>query len=75
MCGPSKCAIIIFWGATNLYKKINNLQQQFLKVLVLYICKGYRAFSSCENVWLWSLLLQKCLHVMFPFHSHVVEEV
>jgi hypothetical protein len=48
MCGPSKCAIIIFWGATNLYKKINNLQQQFLEVLVLYICKGYMAFSSCE---------------------------
>jgi hypothetical protein len=75
MHGPSKCAITIFLGATNLYKKINNSQQQFLENLVLYICKGCGALSSCEIVWLWRLVLQKCSHVIFPFHSHVVEEV
>jgi hypothetical protein len=47
---PSAFVITSFFGATNPYKKIDEHQQQFLEDLVLYICKGYKPLSTCENV-------------------------
>jgi hypothetical protein len=41
----------------------------------LYICKGYKALSTCENIWLRRLVLHQCPHVLFPSHSQLVEEV
>jgi hypothetical protein len=35
----------------------------------------YKGFTSCENVWLWRLILQQCTHVIFFFHFDLVEEV
>jgi len=49
---PFSFAIIDFFGAINLYKKIDEHQQQFLEDLVIYIYKVYKIFSSCENIWL-----------------------
>jgi hypothetical protein len=72
---PSKCVIIAFFGANNPYKKIDEIQQQFFKDLILYICKGYKALSSCENVWLQRLILQQCTCVIFPFHFDLVEKI
>jgi hypothetical protein len=43
-------AIISFFGSTNLYKNVNEAQQRFIEDLVLYICKGYKPFSTCENI-------------------------
>jgi hypothetical protein len=31
--------------------------------------------SSCENIWLHKLVLHQCPHVIFPFHSCLVEQV
>jgi len=42
-------AIISFFGSTNLYKNANETQQRFI-ALVLYIYKGYKPFSTCENI-------------------------
>jgi hypothetical protein len=39
-----------FFGASNHYKQCGELQQKFLENLVLYIYKGYKAFSTCENI-------------------------
>ncbi len=47
---PSPFTITSFFGATNPYKKIDERQQQSLEDLVLYICKGYKPLSTCENV-------------------------
>jgi hypothetical protein len=44
------CAIIAFFGVTNLYKTNDEHQQQFLKYLVLYTCKGYKPLSNHENI-------------------------
>ncbi len=41
----------------------------------MYICKGYRPLSTCENVWLRRLILHQSLCVLFPFRSSFVEEV
>jgi hypothetical protein len=66
----------MFFGAQPIFiRKLNDAQQQFFKDLVLYICKGYMALSSCENVWLQRLVLQQCPHVIFPSHSNLVEKV
>jgi hypothetical protein len=51
--GPSNCAIIDFFGAINMYKKFDEHRQQHLKKdLVIYIYKGYKFCSNCENIWL-----------------------
>jgi hypothetical protein len=65
---------IFLGGATNLYKNFNEAQQ-FLEDLVLYIFKGYRSFSTCENIWLHMLVLQQCPCVVFPFHSSLLERM
>jgi hypothetical protein len=31
--------------------------------------------SSCENIWLRKLVLHQCPHVIFTFHSCLVEQV
>jgi len=62
-------------GATNLYKKNNEQQKQFLENSVFYICKGYIPLSSCENVWFQRLVLPQRSHVQFPFQSSFVEEM
>jgi hypothetical protein len=51
------CAIIEIFGATNLYKKSDEHQQQFLKDLVFYTCKGYKPLSNHDNIWLQRLVL------------------
>ncbi len=51
------CAIIEVFSATNLYKKNKEHQHQFLKDLVLYMCKGYKPLSNHENIWLQRLVL------------------
>jgi hypothetical protein len=42
--------IISFFGSTNMYKNVNEAQQRFIEDLVLYIYKGYKPFSTCENI-------------------------
>jgi hypothetical protein len=64
-----------FFGSSNPYKQHNEQQQKFLKDLVLYICKGYKALSICDNIWLRRLVLDLCPCVLFPFWSQLVEEV
>jgi len=71
--GPSSFAIINFFGAINLYKKFDEHQQQFLEDLVIYTYKVYKFFSSCENIWLWRLLLSQHLCVVFPSWSSFVK--
>jgi len=61
-----------FWGVTNVYKNSNEAQQ-FLKDLVLYFFKGYKFFSTYENIWLHMLVLQQCPCVVFPFLSSFLE--
>ncbi len=39
------------------------------------MCKGYRPLSTCENVWLWRLVLYQSPCVLFLFQSSFVEEV
>jgi hypothetical protein len=34
----------------NLYKNGNEAQQKFLEDFTVYICKGYKVFSTCENI-------------------------
>lgn len=50
--GPSSCAIIVFFGATNMYKNFDEHRQHFKNDLVIYTYKGYKFFSNCENIWL-----------------------
>ncbi len=66
--GPSGRAITSFFGATNLYKKGDDAYQNFFEDLMLYICKGYKPFSTCENMWLQKLVLRQCPCVVLPFH-------
>jgi len=47
---PYGCVITSHFGATNLYKKSDKAQQQFLKNLILYTYKGYKPFSTCDNI-------------------------
>jgi hypothetical protein len=42
---PFGCVITSYFGATNLYKKFNETQQQFLEDLILYTCKGCKPLS------------------------------
>jgi hypothetical protein len=75
MFGSSGCEVIIFFGATNLYKKMMKCNKTFLKLLMLYLYKGYKPLSTCKNIWLQSLVLCQCPYVVFPFCSFWVEEV
>jgi hypothetical protein len=50
MVGIISSAIIDFFGSPNPYKQHDEQQQKFLEDLVLYICKGYMALSTCENI-------------------------
>jgi hypothetical protein len=50
--GATDFTIISFLGSTNLYKNVDETQQRFIEDLMLYICKGYMFFSTCENIWL-----------------------
>ncbi len=34
----------------NLYKNGNEVQQKFFEDFTIYICKGYKVFSTCENI-------------------------
>lgn len=45
------------FSATNHYEKYDEAQQQFFENLVLYICKGYKALSTFENIWMWRLVI------------------
>jgi hypothetical protein len=43
---------------------------------MLYICvKGFKSLVTCENIWLWMLVLHQCLHVVFPFHFTLVKKM
>lgn len=44
--------ITTFFASLNPYKHGDETQQWFLKDLVLYIYKGYKPLSTCENIWL-----------------------
>jgi hypothetical protein len=68
---PSRCAITSYFGATNLYKKFDEAQQQFLENLVLYPCKGYKPFSTYDNIWLRRLVLRLYLRLVFSFLGYV----
>jgi hypothetical protein len=48
--GVTNSAITNFLGSSNPYKQHDEQQQKFLEDLVLYICKGYKAMSTCENI-------------------------
>jgi hypothetical protein len=47
---PSRCVITSYFSATNPYKKSDKAQQKFLKNLILYTYKGYKPFSTCDNI-------------------------
>jgi hypothetical protein len=64
---PFGCVITSYIGATNLFKKFNEAQQQFLENLILYTCKGYMPLSTCDNIWLRRLVL--CFYPCVVFHS------
>jgi len=55
--------ITTFFASINLYKHGDEAQQWFLKDLVLYIYKGYKPLSTCENIW-----LQRLVSLMFSCH-------
>jgi hypothetical protein len=55
--GVTNSVITNFFGFSNPYKQHNEQQQKFLEDLVLYICKGYKALSICDNIWLRRLVL------------------
>jgi hypothetical protein len=65
--------IISFFGSTNLYKNVNETQQRFIENLVLYICKGYKPLSTCENIWLRRLISCECPRIIFLSCSFLVE--
>jgi hypothetical protein len=41
----------IFLGQLTFTKNGNEAQQKFLEDFTIYICKGYKPFSTCENMW------------------------
>jgi hypothetical protein len=47
--GAISSIIISFFGLTNPYKNVDETQR-FIENLVLYICKGYKPLSTCENI-------------------------
>lgn len=73
--GPFSFVITKYFGSTNLYKNNDEVWQIFIKDLVLYICKGYRAFSTIKNFWLRRLVLHQCPLVSFLFQIVLVDEV
>jgi hypothetical protein len=48
---PFGCVIISYFSAINPYKKFDEAQHQFFEDLVLYIFKGYKPLSTCDNIW------------------------
>jgi hypothetical protein len=46
-----------FFGGTNLYKKGDEAKQQFVEDILLYICKGYKAFSNSKHILMHMLVL------------------
>jgi hypothetical protein len=64
--------IIFFFGSTNWYKNADETQQRFI-YLVLYICKGYKLLSTCENIWIKRLILCQCPCIIFPSRSSFME--
>jgi hypothetical protein len=67
-----KCSTIsnyIFLGSLKLYSKSNQMQQDFLEDLILYIAKGYHLLSSTKNSWFKHLVLCQCGHVQLPFQE------
>jgi hypothetical protein len=65
----------IFLGSHKPYSKSNQIQQDFLEDLILYITKGYHLLSSIENSWLKHLVLCQHGHAQFPFKKKLVNEV
>jgi len=72
---PFECAITSYFGASNPYKKFDEAQQQIFEDLVLYICKGYKPLSTCDNIWLKRLVLCFYSHVVFPSQATFVGKV
>jgi hypothetical protein len=73
--GPVGYAIIIFFGSINMYKFSDETHQRFMEDLVLFIYKGYKILSTCQQVWLHRLILCMCPQVVFPSQSSLVEKV
>ncbi len=67
------CNHIIFWGHKSLEN--DDAYQNFFENLMLYLCKGYKPFSTCENMWLYKLVLHQCPHVVLPSHFALVEQL
>jgi hypothetical protein len=59
-------AISTFFGTKIPYKKLDEVQQLFLKHLVLLIAKGF-SLSTCENIWMQKLEWRLDLKFVFPF--------
>jgi hypothetical protein len=57
---PTIGLIAHFFNIGILYRKIDHVQEQFLKELILYITKGYYSFNSIKNIWLRRLFLHLC---------------
>jgi hypothetical protein len=70
--GAISFAITSLFGSTNPYKNVDEAQQKFIEDLVLYICKGYKPLSTCENMLKW-LILHQCLRVVFLSHFSLVK--
>lgn len=73
--GPFSFVITKYFGSANPYKNNDEVWQIFIKDLVFYICKGYRAFSTIKNIWLRRLILHQCPLVSFLFQIILVDEV
>jgi hypothetical protein len=73
--GPFGFVIAKYFGSTNPYKNNDGVWQIFIKDLMLYICKGYKAFSTIKNICLKRLILHQCPLVSFLFQIVLVDEV
>ncbi len=56
-----------FLGAINPYKKDNVHQKDFVENLGLLVIKNHLPIQFVESIWLKCLVIQLCLHVVFPF--------
>jgi len=67
--------IFIFFRNKTPYKKQDGPQKLFLEDLVLLTAKGFFPLRTCENVWMWRLVLRLDPKMVFPFRNTLSEEI
>ncbi len=59
-----------FFGSKTPYKKQDEAQKSFLEDLVLLMAKGFSPLNTCENVWMWRLVLKLDPKMVYFFGRH-----